>query len=85
MEELKLSPKERELLEPFYESDQYLLALKPVLERWGNGIARNSAEQAGSWEQVMINRGKLQALRTLHKQIKKWNEDSRKKRETKKP
>lgn len=80
--DLKLSPKERELLEPFYETDVFNLALKPVLQRWGNGIARTSAEGA-TWEQVLVNRGKLQAIKAINAQIKRWNEDGRKRRETK--
>lgn len=83
VEELKLSEKERQLLEPFFETDTYQLALKPVLERWGNSIARSSAEQAPSWDHVMTNRGKLLAIKTLHQQIARWNTVSRKKRETK--
>lgn len=82
MEELKLSPKERQLLEPFYESDEWQV-LKQVLERWGNGISRNSAEQA-TWEQVLVNRGKLQQLKDLNRLLKQWNAEGRKKRETKK-
>lgn len=83
--ELKLSPKERQLLEPFFETDTYQLALKPVLERWGNGIAKLSAEYATDWDQVQMNRGKLQALKALHKQIEQWNQESKKRlRETKK-
>lgn len=84
MEELKLSPKERELLEPFFETNTYQMALKPVLERWGNGLSRTSAEQAATWEEVLVNRGKLQLLKALHKQLKKWSELPKKARETKK-
>lgn len=83
--ESKLSPKERQLLEPFFLSDTYQQALKPVLERIGNGLARSSAEQAPTWDQVLVNRGKLQALKDLHKQLKQWNDEGRKQRETKKP
>lgn len=84
MEESKLSPKEHLLLDPFYESDEYQLALKPVLQRIANGIALSSAEQSATWEQVLVNRGKLQMLKQLNKQLEQWNRDSKKKRETKK-
>jgi hypothetical protein len=77
MEEPKLSEKERMLLEPFYESDVYRQALKPVLERWGNGIARISAEQA-DWDLVKENRGRLYMIKALHKFFKNINEKGRK-------
>lgn len=85
MEEPKLSEKERELLEPFYETAMYNLALKPVLQRWGNGIAKATAQQASDWDMVMRNRGKLEMLMQFHKLVKHINAASRKKSGTVKP
>ena len=78
MEELKLSPKEKTLLLDLYQSDAYNNALKPVLERLGNGISRSSAEQAQDWDAVMINRGKLQMLLLLHQMLKAIDDKERK-------
>lgn len=79
MEETKLSEKEQALLEPLYEMPLYLMALKPLLQRWGNGISRMSAEQAQDWDTIMKNRGKLEFIREFHKLIKNINDKGRKK------
>lgn len=79
MEEPKLSPKEQALLEPLAETDLYLQGLKPVLQRWANGIAAATAEQSTDWDNVVLNRGKLQMLKQLNKFIKHVNTKGRKK------
>lgn len=78
MEEPKLSDKERMLLEPLYEMDLYLLALKPVLQRRANAIALYSAENSADWDMVLRNRGKLEMLKELHKFIQSINDKGRK-------
>jgi hypothetical protein len=78
MEEIKLSPKERDLLLALYQSDSYNNGLKPFLERVGNGISRATSEQAQDWDSVLVNRGKLQMLKWIHSQLKAIDDKERK-------
>lgn len=78
MEEPKLSEKERQLLASLYEMDVYNLALKPILQRWGNGIAKQSAQQATDWDMIMRNRGMLELIRQLNLFLKRTNEKEKK-------
>lgn len=81
--ELKLSPKERQLLEPFFESDVYQMALRPFMKRWGQSICGYGTMQSQDLQQVMVARGKAQMLKDLDRFFQKMYEDARKKRETK--
>jgi hypothetical protein len=83
VEEVKLSAKERELLEPFYETDVYQKALAPMLERWLMNISRNGLTQAPDWDSVLELRGQIHIVKNLMARIERINKDSRKKRETK--
>lgn len=83
MKEIKLSPKELELLAPFYETDVYQKALKPYLQRLGLSLCGQGTLQTNNFEQVMYVRGKADALKDLNRYLKRLNEESRKARETK--
>lgn len=79
MKEIKLSPKENDLLVPLIETELYQKGLMPLFAYIGNGIAKDTAENAPDWDAVQRNRGKLEMLRYLHKFFKQLNKDSNKK------
>lgn len=83
MKEIKLSPKERELLEPFYESVVYQNALKRWLSRKGQSLAGNAAQDTRNFEEVMFIRGQMYFIRQFNKFLKNLNEESRKEQPTK--